>query len=115
MERRPLHLPSRQATHPPPRPKLLIALHLHEPSSSGCALHDIERFTLAIPVSATIEDVYENLAQDVERGGRVVHVEIRVYFGNGGWESLVRFRDVVELGEERGVEGLVVGGYGGSW
>jgi hypothetical protein len=65
-----------------------------------------DSFTVAIPISATINDVYENLARDMERNGR--HVSIRVYFFDGEWEPLLGFRDVLELQEERGVEGFVV-------
>jgi hypothetical protein len=35
-------------------------------------------------------------------------VEIRVYFIDGSWEGLAVFRDVLDIREERAVEGLVV-------
>jgi hypothetical protein len=69
-------------------------------------LRQSESFTVAIPISATIDDVYENLARDIERNGR--SVSIRVYFFDGAWEPLLGFRDVLELQVERGVEGLVM-------
>jgi hypothetical protein len=63
------------------------------------------------PISATIEDVYDSLAREVDRtsmSSMARHVEIRVYAFDGQWERLALFRDVLELPEEKGVEGLVV-------
>ena len=55
--------------------------------------------------------MYASLARETERcsvGSTLRRVEIRVYFFDGRWEGLALFRDVLELREERGVEGLVV-------
>ena len=55
--------------------------------------------------------MYESLARETERcsvGSTLSRVEIRVYFFDGMCERLALFRDVLELREGRGVEGLVV-------
>lgn len=55
--------------------------------------------------------MYESLAREMERcsvGSTLSRVEIRVSFFDERWERLAVFRDVLELREERGVEGLVV-------
>jgi hypothetical protein len=51
------------------------------------------------------------LARETQRrsvGLPARRVEIRVYLVDGRWERLAVFRDILELREERGVEGLVV-------
>jgi hypothetical protein len=74
-------------------------------------LHERDNFIATIPISATIENVYNSLAREVDRtsmSSMASHVEIRVISFGGRWERLALFRDVLDLREERGVEGLVV-------
>jgi hypothetical protein len=88
------------------RLRVLIA----SPCSNG-TLRQIDNFVATTPISATIEDVYDSLAREVDRtsmSSMARHVEIRVYAFDGQWERLALFRDVLELPEEKGVEGLVV-------
>jgi hypothetical protein len=74
------------------------------------------KFVATIPISATIADVYGHLVRELERSLQGVgtlrlqatHVEVRVCFVDGRCERLVLFRDVLDLREERGVEGCVV-------
>jgi hypothetical protein len=96
------------------------SLHICIPvliASSCCngILHIRDELTATISISASIQDVYESLARETERcsvGLTARRVEIRVYFFfDGRWERLALFTDVLELREERGVEGFVVFGF----
>jgi len=80
------------------------------------ALYIRHKFVATIPISATIADVYGHLVRELERtlegvGSlrfQATRVEVRVCFVDGRCERLVLFRDVLDLREERGVEGCVV-------
>lgn len=73
-------------------------------------LYARDELTATISISASIQDVHESLARETQRhsvGLPARQLEIRVYMFDGRWERLAVFGDVLELREERGVEGLV--------
>jgi hypothetical protein len=79
-------------------------------------LHIRHEFVATIPISATIANVYSHLVRELERSLQGIgslrlqatRVEVRVCFIDGRCERLALFRDVLDLREERGVEGCVV-------
>jgi len=107
--------PSDRYMHPLASLHICLQVLITTPCSNG-TLHIRDKFTATIPLSATIEGVYNYLIRELDRSFQnssvqqspPMQVEIKVYYFDGRWERLALFRDVLELRAERGVEGCVV-------